>query len=393
MLAAVSAPRSIRPLSPVLLSALILAAAPLGACKDEASNLSQMDQSEVGQSEVGQSEVGQSEVTPATKAPGEQDWPKVDEPDSPITTGGSEAGIPGAPPEPSLEGAAQLISPGASDRRVELRLGQADDAHYRITSLGMVHLPLFERPAGFAREEELRLSKCEGEGSQRSCLLSHSYRNYEAEPPTGAGMEREERQVSELATSHRIDASGLRTTATAVSGPDEAAGAEPGKALAEVHRMFCVRLPAEAVGEGATWKDVCRMRQAGTVVTRELTWQLAKLEDSPEGTRAELQYAGRVSKSDGKESWVHGQVKGALYFWVDAGEPHLMRERMKFVLDSGKGLTSGLDMRVQFTKVGADGETLVRTDGKAFEQSPTVINDPRKVPNGGTREAEHPGVK
>ncbi|MCA9682870.1 MAG: hypothetical protein KC457_11785, partial [Myxococcales bacterium] len=352
----------------VLVLPLTLVLATALGCKDE-SNLAKTEQSEVGQSEVGQSEVGQSEVGQQA-GNGDEEWPAIPEdpskPTTPTTIGSqqdtNEGQSGGPPPEPALEGPAKLLSAGAGDRRVELRLGLVDGARYRITTLGMVHLPLIDRPTGFAREEELSLGKCDGEGSKRSCLLSHSYRNYEAEPPAGEGLERDEKQVAALATSHRIDASGLRTTETAVVGPAEAAESPAGKALVGVDRFFCIRLPAEPVGEGATWQDVCRQRQGGVIVTRDLTWQLAKIEDTKEGTRAELQYAGSVAKQDNKGEWIRGQVKGALYFWVDAGEPHMMRERMQFVLNAGKSLSSGTDLRVQFTKVADDGETLIRTD-------------------------------
>lgn len=293
-------------------------------------------------------------------------------------------------PIPALEGDAKLITPGAEEGRVSLRLALEDGAHYRVTTIGMLHLPLIEKPTGFAREEELRLSKCEGEAADRSCLLTHSYRNYEAEPPTGEGLEKEERQVAGLSTAHRIDASGLRLTETEVVGPEELASALPGQGLRGVHRFNCIRFPAEPVGEGATWKDVCRLRQAGTVVTRELTWTLEKLEDTDEGARAQLAYAGKLWTKDPK-GVREGQVKGALYLWADAGEPHKLRERIQFIIDEKKGIATGTDLSFQFVKVGEDGETLIRTDGKAFEQPPTVLNDPRVQPNGQTRDAEHPG--
>jgi hypothetical protein len=288
-------------------------------------------------------------------------------------------------PLPPQDGAAPLLTPGADDKRVQLRLALADDAHYRITTIGMLKLPLIEKPTGFAREEDVRLSDCKGEGAARTCLLTHEYRNYEAEPPAGSGLEADEKQVAGLTTSHRIDATGLRITDTAVQGESSPAHHT---ALAQVHRLYCVRLPSEPVGVGATWKDVCRLRQGGSIVTRELTWRLAKLEDTEDGVRAELEYAGRVRRIDPKGKLINGEIMGALFFWVDAGEPHIMRERIGFTLDASKGVTTGTDFRYQFTKVGSDGEQLLRTDGKPFDAPPQALNDLRTVPSGATRDGE-----
>lgn len=293
-----------------------------------------------------------------------------------------EAGIP-VPPQ---TGAARLITAGADDDRVNLRLTLEEGTQYRITTLGMLKLPLMEQSTGFAREEDLSLSGCRGEGAERSCLLTHRYRNYEAEPPAGSGLEADERQVAALETAHRVDASGLRNSETAVHGE---APAKLGKQLAQVHRLYCLRFPAEAVGLGATWRDACRMRQGGQLVTRELTWRFAKLErNDVDGARAELEYAGRVRRvgPDGKA--INGEVKGVLYFWVDAGEPHLMRERLGFVLNPQNGVGTTTDLRYQFTRLDEDGETLLRTDGKPFEQSPNALNDPRSAPSGATRDGE-----
>jgi hypothetical protein len=289
-------------------------------------------------------------------------------------------------PIPPLSGAAKLISPGAKDQRVELRLALADDAHYRITTIGMLKLPLFDKPVGFAREEDVRVGDCQGEGGSRSCLITHSYRNFEAEPPTGKTLEADEAVVAKLETSHRIDSSGLRISETAINGTVDNPAAQ---ALTQAHRFYCLRLPSEAVGVGATWRDTCRTRLGGQIITRELVWRLAKLESTEEGMRAELEYAGRVRRVDLNEGVRTGEVKGALFFWVDAGEPHLLRERVSFALDAERGLSTGTDLRYQFAKLG-EGEELIRTDGKPFEGSPVVLNDPRAVPPGDTRDAEHP---
>lgn len=292
-------------------------------------------------------------------------------------------------PIPSFAGAAQVLGPGDATDAVPLQLALLDEAHYRITTIGMLYLPLIDKPTGFAREEDLTLSECSIEGPRRSCMVTHTFRNYEAEPPAGGGLEAEERLVAGVTTKHRIDSSGLRTSPTALSGDDAALAQPVAQALVDAHEFFCIRLPETAVGTGATWKDVCRRRQSGTIVTRDLTWKLHKLEDGPEGKRAELHYAGNVWSKDQK-GVRRGKVQGVLYFLVDAGEPHLQRERVEFMVDADKGMKSATDLRMQWTKVGDDGETLVRTDGKPFEQSPYLLNDGRSLGTGPTRDGELP---
>jgi hypothetical protein len=370
-------PSTETPRSLALLLPLALLLVPgLGACQSDRSNLEKL------------ADQGEPRDKPKPADPDEPERPLLDvvkpppEPEYPLDKDGLAI--------PPISGAAPLLTPGADSPRVELRLALADDARYRVTTIGMLKLPLFERPVGFAREEELRLGDCVGEGATRSCLLTHEYRGFEAEPPTGETLERDEALVSEFQTSHRIDASGLRITETAVHGPSESM-TPAAAALSQVHRMHCLRLPSEAVGVGATWRDACRSRIGGSIVTRELTWRLAKLEPSPEGQRAELEYVGRLRRVDSKGAVRNGEVIGTLFLWVDAGEPHLIRERVTFTIDADKGLTTGTDLRHQFAKLGANDE-LVRTDGKPFDQPPMVLNDLRAVPNGATRDDEHPGV-
>jgi hypothetical protein len=345
-------------------------------CQDKAeSNLAKMDDAH----EDAPKEVGDGKTT----AQGDE--------------GGVSGDVPQAPewpvdahgvPIPPLDGSAKLLSAGAEEGRVQLRLALAEGAQYRVTTIGMLQLPLIDKPTGFAREEDISLSECKGEGAGRSCLVTHRYRNYEAEPPTGQGLEADERQVSALVTSHRMDASGLRTTDTAVQGEASPAIAEQ---LSQLHRLYCIRLPAEPVGVGATWRDVCRIREGGSLVTRELTWRLSKLEKTEDGHRAELEYAGRLHRLDMKGKLVTGQIEeGQLFLWADPGEPHVMRERMVFVLDPAKGAGTATTLRYQFAKVAGDGEQLLRTDGKPFEHEPQVLNDPRLEPSGATRDGELP---
>jgi hypothetical protein len=330
-------------------------------------------------------EGGKSQDTPPEGTVGTP--PDTVQPSGPVPLGSGGPVDANGVPVPPKDGAAKLLTPGADEGRVLLRLSLGEGTHYRVTTIGMLGLPLIDKPTGFAREEDIELGDCQGEGAGRSCLLTHRYRAYEAEPPTGAGLEADEHQVAAVVTSHRIDASGLRLTDTAVQGETSPTLAAQ---LTELHRLYCIRLPAEPVGLGATWRDVCRMREGGSLVTRELTWRLAKLERAEDGHRAELEYAGRARRLDMKGKLVDGEIKGKLYLWVDAGEPHKMLERMVFVLDAGKGLSTSTDLRFEFAKLGEDGEQLIRTDGKPFEHPPQALNDPRQVPAGATRDAELP---
>jgi hypothetical protein len=366
--------------SSVLLSLLLLAS----AC-EQASNLEQANESG---GEPAKPIDPPSPTTPPIAGVDTQNPADVVKHEVKPSTGPTDAdGI----PLPGFAGAATLLAAGDSTDKVALRLSLVEGAIYRVTTIGMLFLPLIDKPTGFAREEDMALSECSEEGATRSCMLTHSYRNYEAEPPTGAGLEAEERAVGGIISKHRVDASGLRTTPTELSG-DEAALANPvAKALADANEFLCVRLPAEQVGTGATWKDVCRRRQSGSVVTRDLTWKLAKLENSDEGKRAELHYAGNVWTKDDK-GVRKGKVQGVLYFLVDAGEPHLQRERVEFAIDVEKGIRTATDLRYQWSKLGDDGETLIRTDGKPFAQSPRLLNDGRTLGGGPTRDGELPKI-
>jgi hypothetical protein len=361
---------------------LALALGVLGACSKEPSNLEKMAEQDQKAPEATQATTAIAPPRPedALGAPElAQDMPDIPQSELPLDGDGL--------PIPPLSGSATLITAGAEDQRVELRLALVADARYRITTIGMLKLPLFDKPVGFAREEDVRVGDCQGEGAARTCLLTHNYRNFEAEPPTGEALEEDEKIVAKLETSHRIDATGLRISETAIAGTIENPAAQ---SLSQVHRFYCLRMPSEPVGVGATWRDVCRVRLGGQIVTRELVWRLAKLEQTEEGTRAELEYAGRVRRVDPGVGVRTGEIKGALLFWVDAGEPHLVRERVSFTLDAERGLSTGTDLRYQFAKLG-DKDELIRTDGKPFEGSPVVLNDPRSVPLGETRDAEHPG--
>jgi hypothetical protein len=377
----VSCPRSL----PRTLALSLALVASVGACKDEPSNLEKLA------ADAGEPASANSGAAAASSAGPEGKTTVEPEPDGPLAPATEPA--PPAPalpvdgdglPIPALDGPAQLISAGADDRRVELRLALVDETRYRNTTIGMLKLPLFDSPVGFAREEQLELGDCEGEAGERSCTITHAYRNFEAEPPTGDALGKDEALVADLTTNHRLDASGLRASKTEVTGEITNPAAQ---ALAQVHRLYCIRLPSEPVGIGATWRDTCRSRIGGRIVTREVVWRLAKLDDTDEGTRAELEYAGKVSRVDAGAGVRTGEVKGTLLLFVDAGEPHLLRERIAFILDPDRKVSTGTDLRVQFTKLGPKDE-LIRTDGKPFEASPTVLNQPRSAPAGDTRDSE-----
>lgn len=372
---------------PAWLTALVvLALSAPGCSKDEPSNLERMSKDPGSQPEVADGSPSQDNDGTARPNDGAAaDTAAADAPAPASTLPLDDKGI----PIPALEGAPALLSAGAEQLRVDLRLALVEGRRYRLTTIGMLTLPLVQRGTGFAHEEQLELSQCSGEGSERSCLLTHRSTNFEAEPPAGKVLEGEQARIAELETAHRIDASGLRSSATQVSGPAEALALPDGKALAEVHRMYCIRLPAEPVGEGAVWRDTCRLRQGGAIVTRELTWRVKSIASGDEGTRVELGYAGTI-KSTSKEGRRDGRVEGELFFWADAGEPHMLRERLAFTIDSSRGLSSTTDLRVQFATYGEDGETLLRTDGNPFAEGPRVLNDPRRTPNGATRDGELP---
>lgn len=238
---------------------------------------------------------------------------------------------------------------------------------YRITTVGMVQLPIVEKPTGYAMQEGITLDHCEGEGAARSCRLHHRFLQFEAEPPAGKFMQSDHDRVAEVKLSHALHADGSADAPTEVSGR---LGEGIGDALTLAHAFYCIQLPAEPVAVGATWTSTCRSWARGALATRELTWTLAKLEDDPEsGQRAELRYQGRYAQPapDGERV---GTVQGILYFFVEAGQPHLLREQIALPLKAG-GATTKTTVNVQFARVdSADPEALLRTDGKPFPEVP-----------------------
>lgn len=270
-------------------------------------------------------------------------------------------------PEASDAGAEGVTSTGEGEK-VQLRLALADGASYQITTVGLVTFPAVQQPVGFARRELISLSDCDSEGPTRKCTLNHEYKNYEAELPTGAPLENGEKPVMDLKTSHQIDGTGKRHGTTKVEGEAEKLEHADAKALADAHRFYCMRLPDEPVGVGATWKDTCRMRTGGQIVTKEAEWTLKKLDDDPEGAgkRAELMVKSAYKSVDAVGNARTGVARGVLYLWVDAGEPHLYREMIVQPVGD-KGLKTKTSINYQFAKVDPkDPEKVVRTDGAEF---------------------------
>jgi hypothetical protein len=257
-----------------------------------------------------------------------------------------------------------------------------EGATYVVTTIGMLALPGVQKPIGFARREQIRLSDCAGEGSTRACDLTHTITNYEAELPAGKALQNGEKPVLELESRHRIDATGARVGTTSVSSNAEATATSEARALADAHLFYCLRLPAEPVGVGAVWTDECRMRSGGQVVTKQARWQLEKLDTDPEGggRRAEIHMQATYVAADPDGQARTGVSRAVLYLWADAGEPHLYRELIDVPLAGG--LATKTSHYFQFAKQDAENpDALVRTDGKPFSGFRT-LNEMEKEPAG-----------
>ncbi len=249
----------------------------------------------------------------------------------------------------------------------DVRLALEEGTDYRVLTVGLVRLPAVMKPIGFAREEGIVLSDCKGEAFERSCLLTHRYLEYEAEKPNGGPLEADEKRVDQLVTKHRITSAGKREGSTEVSGPAEQADAPAGKALADEHRFFCLRFPEQPIAEGATWPDKCARRVGGRVATRDLIWTLDSVTDSPEGKRALLKAAGKFTVTDAESGEVReGTVQSVLFFFLDAGEPHSLKEQITLPL-AGSTLATTTNLTIQFAKVDpADPEKKLLTDGRPY---------------------------
>lgn len=274
------------------------------------------------------------------------------------------------PPPATVPG--QLTAePPAGTELVPVRLALQEGSVYQITTIAVVGFTSV-KPSGFAREERVELDQCEGEGEARRCRLSHSYVHFEAEPPNGRIFESDERKVDKLVTRHTLRSNGARDGETEVSGPAEQQSSSDGLALHEVHRFFCIRFPDVPIGVGAKWKDVCHMRTGGVVDTREVLWELTRISTDDKGRRrADFTYAGNYL-APGEESPRMGSVQGILYFFLDEGEPHLIKEQIATVRDPQSRFQTVTTATYQFAKLGKDkhGKPIyLRTDGEPFPEA------------------------
>lgn len=340
------------------LSLVLLACACGGA--EQPSRLQQLEAGKTAPPEV-------PEVPADAAGAGRPDG-KTDGSAGPAPTG-PEGQVVGAPP------------PGAET--ATLRLSLQEGATYKVTTVGNVQFGSLVQGTAWAREERLRLAQCAGEGFARACTLEHRYVHFEAEPPNGRLLENDEKAVSGLVTRHKLKATGERVGATEIAeGPKEQVDSAAGKALADVDRFFCVRFPDQPIAVGAKWRATCHVRSGGVVDTRDVLWELEKLERDPDtGLRAELSYLGKY-KAPGVKGSLEGVISGVMYFFVDAGEPHLIREQFTMQTDAASQFVTHTSVAVQFAKLtkGPDGkETAVRVDGKPFPPG-EAINAPKPEP-------------
>jgi len=260
---------------------------------------------------------------------------------------------------------ASVEAPPPDSERVQLALALEEPTTYRVQTIGSVTLPLVQKPTGFALEERIRLHDCVGEGAQRKCRIEHRYSNFEAEPPTGRFLQADYDRVSAVVTEHVLTATGFREGETKINEAPDALDADLRSALTGVHRFFCLRFPTEPVGVGAKWKSTCKTYFRGTVATREVMWELSELTDDPEGLgrRAELLEVGKYLESD-KE----GSIQGALFFYVDLGQPYILRERISISLGK-KGLETVTNLAYGFGKVlPGKPEKVVQVSGRPFDE-------------------------
>ena len=263
---------------------------------------------------------------------------------------------------------------------VTLRLAMPTDETYRITTVAMVELPMVNQPTGWAREEQIVFEDCKGEGVDRTCVLKHRSTAFEGQPPTGPLLEADERKVQPVTSRHAITAGGFRNGETALELDDGELDPELGGRLAEIHRLYCIRFPKEPVTVGAKWTDQCRTFDRGDAVTRKVQWELSELSDDPEGgKRAELRGIGEYLVP-GPKGERKGTVEIIFYFFVDAGEPHLIRERRSIPVSAERGAYTKEMLNIQFAKMREGEPNGVRTDGKPFPTGPvaSVAEGPQK---------------
>jgi hypothetical protein len=336
--------------------------ASIGACGDEPDDTSSL--AERARAESAR-QTSQTQAADATKAPPADPPPedRLRDTTDPSAPSNAEAG---APEEASTAEAPAIELALALDPKIELR----------ATTVGMVQLPVVEKPTAFAMQEALTLDACEGEGAARRCLLHHRYEKFEAEPPAGRFLETDHARVAALERAHEIGADGRAASTTEVSGD---ADAELREALGPAHLLHCIRFPAEPVKVGATWTDTCSEWARGAVGTREITWTLARLDDEEgAGRRAELRYRGTLTQPS-KAGERTGTVQGVLYFYADVGQPHLMREQLAMPLKAGGAITK-TTLNIQFARVDpTKPDVLLRVDGRPFPEAPPRPATPAPV--------------
>ncbi len=272
--------------------------------------------------------------------------------------------------------------PPAGTELAPVRLALADASVYRITTVGNVVLSGLQSPTAYAREEQVELGECTGEAATRQCVVTHRYRKFEGEPPAGRIYEADEKLVADLVTSHKLLATGARDGTTVVTGPADQLETPAAKALADVHRFYCIRFPDQPIGVGAKWRDVCHLRTGGVVDTRDVLWELTKLDTVDGQRRAELSYVGEYT-SPGPKGDRKGVVSGILHFLVDPGEPHLLKEQVAIKSADGRTTISTTTIAYQFARVTTDKkgkEKLVRTDGAEFPKPEPKPAEPDTKP-------------
>jgi hypothetical protein len=282
--------------------------------------------------------------------------------------------------DPAPSPTADYTPPTDPDAFVTLRFAMPDGEAYSVTTVAMVELPMVNRPVGWAREERFEFENCTGEGVDRSCTLRHEYVAFEGQPPTGPLLEADELKVRNVTSRHEITAAGFREGETRLELSEGEIEPDLRESLASIHRLYCIRFPKEPVAVGAKWNDTCQTFDRGVAVTRNLLWELSELSDDPEGgKRAELRGIGEyvVPGSDGERK---GTVEMILYFFVEAGEPHLLRERRTIPVSEERGAHTKETVNIQFAKMlEGDRERLVRTDGRPFP-TPEPQDEAAEVP-------------
>lgn len=345
----------------------ILSVALLSACtgSPEPSGLEQRNATPVAVSKDSPKAAAPAAPTSPTKPPTAPATPQTT---APNTT----AGTPAAAVPANLAPGQLTAEPPPGTELFPVRLALKDASAYQITTIGMVAFTSV-KPGGFAREERVELDQCTGEGEARRCRATHSFVHFDAEPPNGRILVADEQKIDKLVLRHTLRSDGARDGDTEVSGPAEQQTSRDGQALRDVHGFYCIRFPGVPIGVGAKWKDICHLRTGGAVDTREVIWELERISTDDQGRRrADFNYLGTYS-APGEPTPRTGTVQGVLYFFLDAGEPHLIKEQIATTRGEGSKFQTVTTMTYQFGKFAKDkkGKPIVlRTDGEPFPEAP-----------------------